>query len=236
MNELQILAILLIGCALLTAPTGLTFDAATHTYTLDGVPVPSVTQILRASGLIDFTGIPESILEAARVRGTTVHQAIAYFNDGDLDLEQFRIDFPDYVGYLEGWLSFCQQRHFVSVLSECRIASRRHQIAGTIDCLGELDGEAVLIDYATGRPQDVAKDLQTAAYLSFALDMSIDADADPRLVDFFKRHALIRRYAVSLNRDGTFGLHRYDDPGDFRKFLALAEAQRIVRARRVEVA
>jgi len=214
----------------------LIFDDATHTYTLDGQVVPSVTGILKASGLIDFTGIPESILEAARVRGTTVHQAIAYSNDGDLDLEQFRIDFPDYVGYLEGWLKFCDQRKFTAVLNECRIASRRHQVAGTIDCLGELDGQAVLLDYSTGIPAHVAKDLQTAAYLSFALDMSIDADADPRLVAFFQRHALIRRYAVSLNRDGSFGLHRYDDPGDFRKFLALAEAQRIVRARRVEVA
>src|SRR6185436_17565531 len=132
----------------------LTFDDATHTYTLDGVIVPSVTGILKASGLIDFTGIPESILEAARVRGTTVHQAIAFYNDGDLDLELFEHDFPDYVGYLEGWLSFCRQRNFTPILNECRIASRRHQIARTIDCLGELDGEAVLIDYATGRPQD----------------------------------------------------------------------------------
>jgi len=237
--DLQILAILLIGCALLTAPTGLTFDAATHVYTLDGVRVPSVTQILKDSGLIDFSGIPESILEAARVRGTTVHQAIAYFNDGDLDLEQFRIDFPDYVGYLEGWLTFCAQRDFVPIVNECRIASRRYQVAGTLDTIGELDGEAVLLDYATGNPEDVSKDYQTAAYHRLALEWADQRDADPRLVAFFTKHTLVRRYGVALKRDGSFALHPYNDPGDFRKFLTLVEAQRIVRARRgalVEVA
>ena len=100
----------------------LIFDDATHTYTLDGQVVPSVTGILKASGLIDFTGIPESILEAARVRGTTVHEAIAYFNEGDLDIDQFDQDFPEYRGYLAGWLSFRHQRNFVAVLSECRVA------------------------------------------------------------------------------------------------------------------
>jgi hypothetical protein len=217
--------------------TSLTFDAATHTYTLDGVIVPSVTGILKASGLIDFSGIPEHVLEAARVRGTTVHQAIHYFNEGDLDVDQFRIDFPDYCGYLEGWFSFCAQRQFTPILNECRIASRRHQVAGTLDTLGELEGEAVLLDYATGNPADVSKDYQTAAYLGLALEWSQDyMDADPRLTEFFLHHELVRRYAVALKKDGSFSLHPYSDPADFRKFLTLVEAQRIVRARRGELA
>ena len=33
----------------------LTFAPDTHTYTLDGAIVPSVTQVLRASGLIDYS-------------------------------------------------------------------------------------------------------------------------------------------------------------------------------------
>lgn len=220
--------------------TGLTFDAATHTYTLDGQVVPSVTQILNASGLIDFSGIPEPILEAARVRGTTVHQAIAYFNDGDLDVEQFAVDFPDYLPYLAAWQDFCRQRRFVSCVNECRVASRRYQVAGTLDTLGELDGEPVLLDYATGHPLDVSKDYQLAAYHVLALEW-VDQrdDADPRLVGFFTKHTLVRRYGVALKKNGSFALHPYNDPADFRTFLTLVEAQRIVRARRgalVEVA
>jgi hypothetical protein len=213
---------------------GLTFDAATHTYTLDGTRVMSVTQVLKQSGLIDFSGIPESILEAARVRGTTVHQAIAYYNEGDLDLNQFECDFPDYVGYLSGWLTFCTQREFTPILSECRIASRRHQVAGTLDTLGELDGEPTLLDFATGHPADVSKDLQTSAYVALAYEWAEEPEADPRLAAFCARHEHVRRYAVALRKDGSFALHPYSNPSDYRNFLTLLEAQRIVRARRRE--
>lgn len=214
---------------------GLTFDARGHVYTLDGAVVPSVTGILQASGLIDFSGIPTGILDAAKERGTIVHEALALANEGDLDADQFAADFPDYVGYLDGWRAFCAQRRFTAIVSECRIASRSHQIAGTLDVLGELDGTAVLLDFATGDPRDVSKDYQTAAYLALALEWSNEPDADPRLDEFFRRHPLVRRYAVALTKDGKFALHPYSDPGDFRKFLALAEAQRIVRARRREL-
>jgi hypothetical protein len=210
----------------------LTFDAASHVYTLDGQVVPSVTGILKASGLIDFGGIPESILEAARVRGTTVHQAIQFVNEGDLDLLQFRADFPDYTGFLDGWLEFRAQRRFTPILTETRVASRLHQVAGTIDCLGELDGEAVLLDYATGDPTNTCKSFQTAAYAGLALEWAQTLDADPRLTAFFEKHAFVRRYAVALKKDGRFSLHRYDDPGDYRKFLVLVQAQRIVLAQR----
>jgi hypothetical protein len=210
--------------------TGLTFDAATHTYTLDGVLVPSVTGILKASGLIDFSGIPDHVLAA----GTVVHEAVHYVNEGDLDHASFVADYPDLLGYVEGWLAFRQQRAFVPILNEGRIASRRLQVAGTLDCLGELDGVGVLLDYATGRPEDVCKDYQTAAYLGLALDWEHEPEADPRLADFFARHPHIKRYAVRLEKTGAFSLHRYDDPGDFRKFQTLVEAQRIVRARRGE--
>lgn len=205
--------------------SGLTFDATLHRYTLDDVVVPSVTGILKASGLIDFSGIPDSILEAARVRGTTVHQAIAYFNDGDLDLEQFQIDFPHYVGYVDAWLSFVAQRNFLPVLNEHRVASRRHQVAGTLDCLGLLDGQAVLLDFATGNPADVCKWLQTAAYEVLAREWASD---DPALAAFFAAHAFVKRYAVALRKDGTFALEAYASPGDAREFLALVTARQIV--------
>lgn len=211
--------------------TGLTFEPIAHRYELDGVVVPSVTGILRASGLIDFSRIPPSILEAARERGTVVHQAIAYYNEQDLDVEQFRKDFPDYAGYIDGWISFCEQRRFKAHLTEHRVASRRRRVAGTADCFGELDGVGVLLDYATGRPQDVGKNLQTAAYHMLALEWASEDDA---LARFIATYPVIRRYAVGLRRDGTFRLEPYADPLDARKFTTLVEAQRIVAEHRGE--
>lgn len=214
--------------------TGLSFDAPLHRYTLDGVVVPSVTGILKASGLIDFSGIPAGILEAARLRGTIVHQAIDYDNQGDLDVEQFGVDFPELAPYLAGWRAFVAEANYLPLLNEGRIASRRLQLAGTFDTIGLLDGHGALIDYATGRPEDVSKDYQTAAYLGIARDWIGEPECDPRLRAFLEQWPSIRRYAVALKKTGDFQLEPYRDPADYRKFLTLVEAQRIVTARRGE--
>jgi hypothetical protein len=95
------------------APDALTFDALTHTYWLDGVRIPSVTQILQRAGLIDFSRIPAPILSAARDRGAAVHQAVHYYNEHDLDLEAFQKDFPNYWPFLEAWLAFRRDTGFI---------------------------------------------------------------------------------------------------------------------------
>jgi hypothetical protein len=214
--------------------TALTFAPATHTYDLDGVRVPSVTGILKASSLIDFSRVPPSELDRARVRGTVVHQAIHYFNERDLDVDRFCAEFPDYAGYLRAWIAFTEERRFVPRFNEYRVASRRHQVAGTIDCLGVLDGHGALLDFATGRPEDVAKDLQTAAYHGLAREWA-DGGHDPALDAFFAGHGLVvRRAAIALKRDGRFSVHAYADPSDWRTFTTLVEAQRIITTRRGE--
>ena len=190
------------------------FDAPTHTYTLDGDRLRrSTTGVLKGAGLYDFAHIPPAQLAAALRRGTTVHQAIHFFNDHDFDLDAFRVDFPDYVGYVDAWIRFCQTRSFLPVLNEHRIASRLYRIGGTIDCLGILDGGGVLLDFATGNPADVAKDLQTAAYLMFAREWAAD---DPPLADFLNAYPSIRRFGVALHADGSFRLEHYGDPSDLR--------------------
>lgn len=206
----------------------LMFDPTMHTYTLDGDVVPSVTGILRASGVVNFDAVPPDVLERARIRGTVVHQAIHYYNEHDLDVDRFCREFPDYAPYVRAWITFTEQRHFVPTLCEYRVASRRHRVAGTIDCLGVLDHGGALLDFATGRPEDVAKDLQTAAYHGLALEWAAEGDA--ALGDFFSRY-VVRRYAIALKADATFSVHAYADPSDWRSFLVLADAQRIVAAR-----
>jgi hypothetical protein len=202
-----------------------TFDAAAHAYYLDEVRVPSVTGILQASGLADFSRIPPSIREDALERGRAVHAAIHYYNERDLDVESFCADFPLYAGYVRAWLTFCEQRHFVAVLNEHRIVSRRYKVAGTFDCLGLLDGQAVLLDFKTGRPQDVAANLQTAAYLSLAHEW---AREDEQLAAFFTLHPIVTRHAIRLKKDGTFTVESYTAPTDFRQFRTLVEAQQII--------
>ena len=215
----------------------LDFDAASHTYFVDGVPVGrSVTGVLKRAGLIDFSGIPAGVLERARTRGTVVHQALHYLNEGDLDLKGFSTDYPDYLGYVEAWQFFLAARDFRPVLCEHRVASAAHDVAGTIDCLGVLEGRGVLIDFATGDPAHAAKDLQTAAYVALAWESRPHDGAIDRYLGEFG--PFIRRYAVALRADGTFSIEEYKHPGDAAEFFALVAAQRILdrrRPRRVEV-
>lgn len=209
----------------------LDFEPVAHEYRLDGQVLPSVTGVLRASGLINFDGIPAGILEAAQRRGTTVHAAIHYFNEHDLDVGQFVADFPDYAGYLQAWIAFCSQRRFEAVLCERRLASPRHRVAGTADAFGLLDGVRCLVDFKTGNPDDVAADLQTGAYLGMAYEW---ADHDPELAEFLKGGAAPARYSVQLRRDGTFKLELYRNPSDYSEFLSLVSARRIVERRKGE--
>jgi len=196
----------------------LLFDEPTHRYTLDGVAVPSVTQVLRAGGLFDaFDRLPEGVRLGALERGRLVHQALHYLNEQDLDLVQFARDFPELQGYVQGWIDFCAQRAFVPMLCEYRLASRRHQLAGTADCFGELDGHGALVDFATGGAP-IGKDLQTSAYLSMAYEASLE---DARLAQYLDTHPVVKRFAVLLRKDGGFQIHQYADPGDFRRFLLL---------------
>lgn len=210
---------------------GLVFHTDPHQYELDGELVPSVTQVLTRAGLIDFSSVPSHVREAALERGRVVHQAIHYLNERDLDVDGFRASFPHYLGYLEAWGSFCAQRSFTAVLNETRVASRRHRIAGTLDCLGVLDGVAVLLDFKTGRPGDVAADLQTAAYLALALEWAEDGD-DQGLRDFLARYPVVRRYGVQLLPTGSFRVEAYANPTDWRDFATILVAQQIVDARR----
>lgn len=208
-------------------------EVASHRYTVDGVPAQrSVTEILRP--LHRFEHVPDYILDEARQRGTLVHQAVHYLFQHDLNERLFAEDYPMLVGYVAAAKAFRDSRRFASALNEHRVYSDRHDIAGTIDCLGVLDGHGALIDFATGRPQDAAKDLQTAGYLALALEWQAH---DPALEAFLSAHKFVRRYALQLRRDGTFLVEAYADPRDIAQFLTLADAQRIVAARlRREVA
>jgi hypothetical protein len=206
----------------------LTFDAARHAYTLDGAPVRSVTQLLALVGLVNFDDVPPSILDAARVRGTVVHQAVHYWNDQDLDLVEFRATFPQYVGYLSSWLALCATGRLSTVLCEHRVAHTSPRFAGTFDWLGLFDGEATLLDFATGAPEDAAKHLQLAAY-TLAARQWAKRDDEPVLRAFLDQHPFIARFAVRLDRDGRSPqLTPHNDPRDFTRFLTIANAVAVV--------
>jgi len=208
--------------------SSLTFDAGPHTYTLDGMAVRSVTGLLRKVGLINFDSIPPSILEAARLRGTTVHQAIHYFNEHDLDVLRFCREWPAYAGYLESWIRLMDSGRLQTVLCEQRVGCRTPRYVGTFDWLGLFDGQAALFDFATGDPNDAAKHLQTAGYV-MALRSWANEPGEEALRAFVNAHPFIRRYSVRLHKGGSLPTPQaYPDPKDFTAFRLIAETVNLV--------
>lgn len=214
----------------------LTFDELAHAYTLDDVRVPSVTQVLQGSGaMIDFSKIPQPILMEARDRGAAVHRAAHYWLEGDFDVDDFTATFPEYAGYLHSLIALFKTGRLQTFACERRVASPLYGYAGTFDWIGDFDGVPAILDWATGAPADVAKDLQLSAYETAAREWA-QLGEDPVLAEFFgSRSPRLQRVAVRLMKDGALPkLEPYNDPRLFTEFRTLLAARQIIARRKGE--
>lgn len=208
----------------------LTFDAGPHVYTLDGAPVRSVTGYLRKVGLINFDRVPPSILEAAQLRGTTVHQAIHFFNEHDLDVDEFTRTFPAYAGYLESWITLMKSGRIEPRFCEHRVACRAPRFAGTFDLLGLFDAQAAVIDFATGHPEDACKNLQTAGYV-IAAQAWAKEPGEEALAAFLDQYEYVRRFSVQLRKSGGLpSVTPYTELKDFARFRLIVDSVNAVDA------
>lgn len=80
----------------------LTFDVKQHAYAIDGVRVPSITQLLEKGGLVDGA---QYFTEESRRRGHAVHSLCMDYELGALDLP--RLESP-YRGYVLGYVAAVQ--------------------------------------------------------------------------------------------------------------------------------
>lgn len=175
----------------------LRFSPEEHRYFLDpsGVEIPGVTRVLEDCGLVDWSMVPRDVLLAAQDRGTRVHQALHYWDDGELDPESLDEEIH---GYVMAYGAFKNQCGFTPHLVEHRMFSTSHRFAGTLDRTGELlrkDGgsDRAVVDFKSGMVLPAHR-LQLAAYQSML--------PDPRTY---------RRITLALRSDGSFRAHEYPD-------------------------
>lgn len=194
----------------MTATGALQFDAAAHIYSIDGVPVPSVTDVLADVGIVDYSQIPDGTRVMALERGRYVHLACQFYDEGDLGT----LD-PALVGYLDAWKRFREECRFEPLLIEDRHYNATYGFAGCLDRTGTMAGKSdVLLDIKTNcAPYWTA--FQTAGYASF-----------------FDKPARFRRMAVELHNDASYRLHEYRcsnfsaDLGVFLAALTVYNAKR----------
>jgi hypothetical protein len=186
----------------------LSFDAATHTFTRDGILVPSVTQVIAAAGLVRDYGNGAT---CARDRGVRVHEAAFLFATEDEDAALAVLEDEDvlYFDALRHWMLAAG----VEVLGAEELVDGG-SYAGWRDLRVRLRGHdrPVVVDLKTGQlPKWVG--LQLAAY---ALTLPEPHD----------------RMAVRLTSEGTASAtwyRRATDAMDFRSCVRVWQLQQEMR-------
>jgi hypothetical protein len=197
----------------------LTFDEATHTYHLGGAQIPNVTTILEP--LIDYSGIPWRIMEAARQRGDYVHKACELYCWGLLDEESIE---PEYKPYIEAFKKFMAETKFEPEFIEQRVFHSKLRYAGTLDLGGILPPlgrvrtpRRALIDIKTTFKLMASVGPQTAAYLEA---WNSTAPKDQRFEV---------RYGLHLQKTGQYKLLPFKEPSDMNIFLSCLNINNFMR-------
>lgn len=184
------------------------FDPDSHTYTLDGKVLPSVTQILRPLEADALARIPAGVLEWKRALGSAVHLACELDDKNELDADSL----DDRIRpYLEGWRAFRHEHGLQILCNEQPMATRFGRFAGTVDRYGLLhDGGrigAAVIDIKTRVDLPDAIGPQLVGYARLLRDNGLCKDEPLRM-------------AVQLKPDGTYATRIYEDKEDVAVFQA----------------
>lgn len=143
---------------------------------------PRVTWILEATGISDFSKIPNG--DFYKQRGTDVHMATV---DVDTAIPDYWTG-TDLEGYVNAWKAFKEDTQFHPLLIESQVHHEQRQYRGTLDRVGTFGDsiDRVLLDIKAGIVADWVP-LQTAAYAACL--------PEPQK---------IKRCGVQLKKDGRY--------------------------------
>jgi hypothetical protein len=196
-------------------PGELQLEERTHTYRVDGVVLPSVTQVLEDVGIIDYSFLNPDDRAHYLQRGSAVHLATQLDDEGDLDEATVE---PAIAPYLEAWRAFRLKSGFTPSRIEHRDYSQEYAYAGTLDRAGTFASKPAtiyILDIKTGTAPWWVR-VQLAAYAAF-----------------FEGPRKFPRFAVELHDDGTFRVSEEFPGRDWQKdFAVFTAALEVYRAKR----
>jgi len=184
---------------------GFVADEVGRKHTYNGVPVPSVTQIIEI--LKDFSKINPEDLRIAQEYGTIGHNYLYLYDKGTLRMET--VD-PKMLPAIENWKEMKAARGWtIPILSEKRYYSKRYRYTGRLDGLYKSEDLYTLLDFKFG--DDEYTDLQTAANLNLVRENYAMIKAE-RLMVHFDINGKIRSESFPMS----------DFKADFNDFLCCA--------------
>ena len=186
------------------------FQEDTHTYTLGGERLLSVTEVLEDAEFIDTRWYPKE----AGIRGKRVHLLCQYDDEGfyaDGEAKRFGLE-----GYLESWRKFKKGASPKFLEIEKPRYHPTHRYAGTPDRLAIWKNRHAILDLKSG-PPEFWHGYQTGGY------EKIYEAAMSGIGQFY-------RFGIHLQKDGSapnVALHDDSTDGDyFLAFLATTRQRR----------
>lgn len=124
------------------------FYPETHTYTLDGKEIPSVTQLVEiySTAKVEEDSDLELTFESAAERGTLLHGYLEHRLTGG-EVEDYEIP-SSYGGYVDAIELFLSEHELEPMLIETQMYSTPDfAFAGTPDYVGEFDDNLAIVDW-----------------------------------------------------------------------------------------
>lgn len=186
------------------------YNQELHEYKLDRNRVNSVTQILDANGLSDFSHVPPDVLKRAGEFGDAVH-AMTVLDDLD-DLDEDSLD-PELFPYLAAWRKFKRDSGFKIIGMEKIVYSGKYLFAGTYDRLGIFNNKLTLLDIKSGAYNKVVvknTGIQTAGYAA-----AYDENEGKKFKERIKQ-----RLGVWLKETRDYKMEIFTNKSDYAVFRA----------------
>lgn len=128
----------------------LTFNEELHEYRLDGVVIPSVTQLIKEAGLSNFDMVNPDLLLRSIQFGKAVHKAIELKSKGTLD--ELTVD-PIISAYAYQWEKFVKDFEYKQSTTEFRSVNTALKVGYCLDSVGVIGDQSALVDIKTGSPK-----------------------------------------------------------------------------------
>lgn len=150
----------------------LIFHEQGHVYMLDGVVLPSVSELCRFLTREVYQDAPKWAMEAAAERGTAVHKAAQQLDaGGSCEIEEA------YLPYLSAYKAFLNAHKVSWTLIETPMYHPILSYAGTIDRYGLVDGKWTLVELKTSSVlQHVLVRAQTNLYRLMLIEKDLPVE------------------------------------------------------------
>lgn len=189
------------------------FDDENHTYFIDGIEYPSVTEICEPISFKKLDAIQKQVIQRSADRGSKIHEIInEYILTDSYDIDSIPNEFiPYFSAFIEWWRTYKP----IPLFSEKILGNADYGVCGTADFICKIDGETILIDFKTTSSLDKKYlSAQLAGYSNLCRLQGIKID---------------RRYALHLKKDGSYSYQEIVP--DFEWFEILKQHNKKMRSK-----